>query len=134
LGLQFEGLPSRASENDDDQEVSPILLGLVDSLASKSNKVKLSNSFSIDKSSFCSGMKRSIEAAGLNKKTDGALAKQADKPTELVKDALLKLERCEEYLRSNSDLDEKARARLVISFKKVKKKVKNIEELLNFAN
>ena len=60
------------------------------------------------------------------------MAKQADKPTELVKDALVKLERCEQYLNSNSDLDEKTRARLVIAFKKVKKKVKNIEEILNF--
>lgn len=135
LSPHFEGLPSRRLENDDDLVVSPTLLGLVDSLASKDKKIKISNSaYSIDINLFRSGLKRSIDVAALNKKTDGAVAKQADKPTELVKDALVKLERCEQYLNSNSDLDEKTRARLVIAFKKVKKKVKNIEEILNFSN
>ena len=73
----------------------------------------------------------SILAAAEEKKAELDDKNKKEKPVELIKAALRKLEKCDEYLKNNREyLDKNTREGFKSQFKRVKKKVENIEEIL----
>ena len=132
LGPHFGGLPSRVTDNDDDFGASPMLQGLIDVAASKNNSIDIRGSnFKFPKYLFQSSVYESIEAAVEDKKAQIDNESKKDKPIELIRNALLKLEKCEQYFKDNDYyLDKDTSQKLDIIFKRVQKKVKNIDEIL----
>ena len=76
-------------------------------------------------------MSESIFAAAVDKKSELDDKNKKEKPIELIKSALKKLEKCDDYLRDNKGyLDKSTREGFKSQFKRVKKKIENIEEIL----
>jgi hypothetical protein len=130
LGPHFDGLPSKATEGELGE--SPLLKSLIDIAANKQNHVKILNSnVTFPKKDFKELVRESILAAAEEKKAELDDKNKKEKPVELIKAALRKLEKCDEYLKNNREyLDKNTREGFKSQFKRVKKKVENIEEIL----
>ena len=130
LKLYVDGVSSEVIEEETSASLS--LKNLIDSVANKQNNIKIQNSdFVIPKVTFKGLVSESILAASVEKKAELDDKSKKEKPIELIKSALKKLEKCDDYLRDNKEyLDKNTREGFKSQFKRVKKKIENIEEIL----
>ena len=130
LKLYVDGISSEVIE--EETSASLLLQNLIDSVANKQNDIKIPNSnFVFPKATFKGLVSESILAAAVEKKSELDDKNKKEKPIELIKSALKKLEKCDDYLRDNKEyLDKNTREGFKSQFKRVKKKIENIEEIL----
>ena len=130
LKLYVDGVSSEVTEEETD--VSPLLQDLINLAGNKQNRVEVQNSgFVFPKATFKGLVSESILAAAVDKKSELDDKNKKEKPIELIKSALKKLEKCDDYLRDNKGyLDKSTREGFKSQFKRVKKKIENIEEIL----
>ncbi len=130
LKLYVDGVSSEVIE--EDTTASLLLKNFIDLAGNEQNKVKVRNSdFVFPKADFKELVSESIFVAAEEKKFELDHKNKKERPIELIKSALKKLEKCDDYLRDNKEyLDKNTRESFKSQFKRVKKKIENIEEIL----